>query len=68
MTRKSIRKIPGHYGGAIQGNVGDVGKTKKAIMTYGSTEVEAPAIAGISVILVVVPWTGQTESLCLNVL
>ena len=32
LTRKSIRNAPGHYGGAIQGNVGDVGKMKKAVM------------------------------------
>ena len=32
LTRKSIRKIPGHYGRAIRGNVGDAGKMKKAVM------------------------------------
>ena len=32
LTRKSIRKIPGHYGCAIRGNVGDAGKMKKAVM------------------------------------
>ncbi len=26
LTRKSIRKILGHYGRAIQGNLGDAGK------------------------------------------
>ena len=29
LTRKSIRKIPGHYGGAIQGDVDDAGKWTK---------------------------------------
>ena len=62
LKRKSIRKIPAHYGRAIRGNVGDAGKMKKAVMAiYRSTEVET--IAGISVIPIVVPWTGQTESL-----
>ena len=32
LTRKCIRKIQGHYGGAIRGNVGDAGKMKKAVM------------------------------------
>ena len=30
LTRKSIRKIPGHYGGAIQGDVGDAGKWRRS--------------------------------------
>ena len=63
MTRKSIRKIPGYYGCAIRGNVGDAGKMKKAIMAIWKHEVETTAIAVISVILIVVSWTGQTESL-----
>ncbi len=29
LTRKSIRKIPGHYGRAIRGNVGDTGKWRR---------------------------------------
>ena len=32
LTRTSIRKIPGDYGRAIRGNVGDVGKMKKSVM------------------------------------
>lgn len=32
LTRKAIRQIQGHYGGAIRGNVGDMGKMKIAVM------------------------------------
>ena len=32
MSRKDIRQIQGHYGGAIRGNVGDMGKMKIAVM------------------------------------
>ena len=32
LTRKCIRTIQGHYGGAIRGNVSDAGKMNKAAM------------------------------------
>ena len=32
LTRKAIKSIQGHYGGAIRGNVGDVGNMKTAVM------------------------------------
>ena len=32
LTRKAIKSIQGHYGGAIWGNVGDVGNMKTAVM------------------------------------
>ena len=61
LTRKSIRKSPVVQSKVMlampvngEGSNGNI---------YGSTEVETTAIAGISVILIVVPCTGQTESL-----
>ena len=32
LTKKAIKVIQGHYGGAIRGNVGDLGKMKTAVM------------------------------------
>ena len=29
LTKKAIKLIQGHYGGAIRGNVGDLGKIKR---------------------------------------
>ena len=32
LTKKAIKVIQGHYGGAIRGNVGDLGEMKTAVM------------------------------------